>query len=148
GNTCRPIAHAKEDVAIDLFPVEQDGLFQPGLAVQRRQNPIMPLKHLAANLRIAWLVGAGQTQGAKAKEEEERTDTQQHCKLQDEKSCPRTHEWAPAARSVVGRTVSALHRKFRAQLAQHDFFGLGQWAGNREAAGASVASSAELLSHF
>src|SRR5262249_53381719 len=100
-----PITHAEEDVAVDLFPVKQYGLFQPGLTVERGQNPVMTLKHLATDLRIAWFVCAGQTEGAKTKKEKEKTDAQQHRQLQDKKSCPGVHVHAPAARSMVGDTA-------------------------------------------
>ncbi len=69
-NAGSPVADAEDGVGEHLSPVEQDGLFQPGVVVEDRGHPVAAGQHLARDLGVAGLVGAKQSEAAETEEEQ------------------------------------------------------------------------------
>jgi hypothetical protein len=92
GNARGPVTDAEDAIAVHHLPEQQGRLFQPGRAVQRRDNPVMPGQHLAGNLRVARLVRAGQPECAKSKKEKEVAHAQNKRELHSQQFVAISHE--------------------------------------------------------
>src|SRR5579864_8862260 len=119
GNARYPVLHPKNPVAVHDFPVQEGRLFQPGVAIERGNNPVMPGKHLARDLCVSRLIRSYQPKRAQPEEKEEGAHKDHHRKLQNEQSSALLHEGNLSRITLRMRSLAAGSGPSRANPLAH-----------------------------
>jgi hypothetical protein len=101
--------HAKKFEAEGGSPVEQRGLFKPGMAVESRRNPVAGFRHIAGNPGIARLIRTDETESTEIVEV-----TEVECG--EDKENPREANGQRGWRVVAKRVVGLRHGKLSLAL--------------------------------